>query len=152
MDNCKYCDRYHNCSLMDEDFDPWIDVSISTTHRYQPQAKVYSEYEILFVFNTKDRRYNYSALFDPYLKNHMQVAIRGCIEEWLDLEVITSVETTQIPWLTLREDGKSAILKIKFSVNPHIDEDSGNFVWKSISDYIRELLSYKHLMRDSDTE
>ena len=25
MDNCKYCDRYHNCSLMDEDFDPWID-------------------------------------------------------------------------------------------------------------------------------
>ena len=45
-----------------------------------------------------------------------------------------------------------AILKIKFSVNPYIDEDSENFVWKSISDYIRELLSYKHLMRDSDTK
>ena len=45
-----------------------------------------------------------------------------------------------------------AILKIKFSVNPYIDEDSENFVWKSISDYIRELLSYKHLMRDSGTE
>ena len=136
---------------MDEDFDPWIDVLISTTHRYQPQAKVYSEYEILFVFDTKDCRYNYSALFDPYLKNHMKVAIRGCIEEWLDLEVIFG-KTVQFPWLTLREDGKSAILKIKFSVNPHIDEDSENFVWKSISDYTRELLSHKHLMYDSATK
>ena len=68
------------------------------------------------------------------------------------MKVITSVETAQFPWLTLREDGKFAILKIKFSVNPHIDEDSENFVWKSISDYIRELLSYKHLMCDSATK
>lgn len=58
----------------------------------------------------------------------------------------------QFPWLTLREDGNSAILKIKFTINLYIDEDSENFVWKSISDYIRELLSYKHLMRDSDTK
>lgn len=78
----------------------------------------------------------------------MWVAIRGRIEEWLDLKVISG-KTAQFPWLTLREDGKLAILKIKFSVNPHIDEDSENFVWKSISDYIRELLSYKHLMCDS---
>ena len=82
----------------------------------------------------------------------MWVAIRGCIEEWLDLEVISPVESAQFPWLTLREDGKLTILKIKFSVNPHIDEDSENFVWKSISDYIRELLSYKHLMCDSATK